>query len=74
VARGVLRALSGGMGFGFVVRRGDLEGERGWVAGVNGRVVVQSGWSCVVWDRVEGGVLEWDMSFSRCDGVVLVTR
>jgi hypothetical protein len=61
VARRVLRTLSGGMGF--VVGRWDLEGERGWIAGVNGRVVVQSGWSCVplVWDRVEG-VLEQDMS------------
>ena len=28
-----------------------------WVVGVNGRVVVQPGWSCVVWNRVEGGCI-----------------
>jgi hypothetical protein len=34
---------------------------------VKGKVIVQSGWLCMpvvslVWDRVEGGVLERDMS------------
>jgi hypothetical protein len=59
VARGVLRALSGGMRF--VVGLWDLEGERR-LGCISGRVVVQPGWSCMVWDWAEGGCIGAGMS------------